>query len=495
MYLDPEICWRASRSRDRRFDGLFFNGVITTGVYCRPICPVVGPKRENVRFYPSAAAAEAAGFRACRRCRPETAPGTPAWLGSSGTISRAMRLISGGPLTPQGADELAARLGVGSRHLRRLFTQHLGTSPLAIARTRRTHFARRLIDETELPMSEVALASGYGSIRQFNHAIRASFGRTPSQLRRDASGRREVSAEGEIALRLAYRPPFDWDGLLAFLRERAIPGVEHVHDTSYHRTIAIDQSVGSIKVGQDAKAQQLVLRVRLPNFSGLVRVVEGVRRIFDLSANPLQITNDLRRDPELARIIDARPGLRIPGTWDPFELCVRAVLGQQVSVKAATTLSGRLVRMLGKPVETYDRGPLTYLFPSPQVLMEADIAAIGIPRTRAETIHRLAKNVTLGKLTLSGDGQLEEVLGTLREIPGIGDWTAQYIAMRALGEPDAFPASDLGLRGALATNGTRLGAAALAERAERWRPWRAYAAMWLWTRGYPKPNPHPRRMS
>lgn len=489
MGLDEQICWRAARSRDRRFDGLFFSGVVTTGVYCRPICPVVVPKRKNVRFYPSAAAAEAAGFRACRRCRPEAAAGTPAWIGSSTTVSRALRLISAGPLAPMGAEELATRLGVGSRHLRRLFAEHLGTSPLVVARTRRTHFARRLIDETDLPMSEVALASGFGSIRQFNHAIHASFGRTPTRLRDLAAARREESAEDEIALELTYRPPLDWTGLLAFLVPRAIPGVEHGDSVSYRRSIEIAGDAGTIEVRADPAASRLVLRVRLANTTGLVRIVEGVRRIFDLRADPLQIATDLRQDHELARIIDARPGIRIPGAWDPFELSVRAVLGQQVTVRGATTLAGRLVRSFGKPIGASGTRDLTHLFPRAEVLADADIAGIGVPRTRAETIRRLAGAVAEGKLTLVGVGQPEEVLEALQKIPGIGDWTAQYIAMRGLGEPDAFPASDLGLRSALP--GKRWSATALAKRAERWRPWRAYAAMWMWTSLSPTLSPVP----
>ena len=479
MQLDAETCWRASRSRDRRFDGLFFVGVVTTGVYCRPVCPVAGPKRQNVRFYPSAAAAEGAGFRACRRCRPEAAPGSPAWVGSSATVSRALRLISTGPIAPQSAEALAQRLGLGTRQLRRLFARQLGTTPNAVARTRRTHFARRLIDDTELPMSEVAMASGFGSIRQFNQAIRTSFGRAPSALRREAASRREEPADGEITIKLAYRPPLDWGALLGFQGPRAIPGVEHSDGESYRRAIELDGVVGMFEVRPDPEAAQLLLRVRIRETARLGEVVEGVRRIFDLRANPMQIATDLAQDPELARLVEKRPGIRIPGAWDPFELAVRAVLGQQVTVKGATTLAGRLVRSFGKPIGECGLAPLTHLFPSPEVLAEADVSSIGIPRARAETIRRLAIDIAAGKLTLNGVGLTENAARALHEIPGIGDWTVQYIAMRALGEPDAFPASDLGLRSALP--GPRLSAAALATRSERWRPWRAYAAMWLWS--------------
>lgn len=481
MHLDEDVCWRASRSRDRRFDGLFFIGVVTTGVYCRPICPVVGPKRQNVRFYASAAAAEAAGFRACRRCRPESAPGTPAWTGSSATVARALRLISEGALAPQGAEELAARLGVGDRHLRRLFARHLGTSPRAVTRTRRTHFARRLIDDTELPMSEVAHAAGFGSVRQFNKAIRTCFGRSPTRLRHDARGRREPAQDGEITLELAYRPPLDWDALLEFLRFRATPGVEHVDAGTYRRSIQLDGRTGTLAVEPDPAHARVRLRVRIGDTSTLARVAEGARRIFDLSAHPLRIAGDLSRDPDLARRIEARPGIRVPGAWDPFELGVRAVLGQQVTVKGATTLAGRLVRAFGKPLDC-SSGPLTHLFPGPGALADADLASIGIPGARAETLRALARAVAGGELALTGVVHPEAVLDALERIPGIGSWTAQYIAMRALGEPDAFPASDLGLRKALAEPGGRpLGATALEKRSEAWRPWRAYAALWLWT--------------
>ncbi|MCZ6569404.1 MAG: helix-turn-helix domain-containing protein [Deltaproteobacteria bacterium] len=480
MQLDPERCWRAAMAHDRRFDGRFFIGVVTTGVYCRPICSVSPPRRRNVRFYASAAGAEEAGFRPCRRCRPETAPGTPAWLGSSTTVSRALRLISEGALDEHGVDELAGRLGIGSRQLRRLFAEHLGALPLSVARTRRIHFARRMLDQTELPMSQVALSSGFRSVRSFNQALRETFGRTPTQLRRQGTRRRRSSVGGEITLRLPYRPPYDWDGVLAFLTPRAIPGVECVVDGSYQRLVEIDGSIGVMRVAAALDSCELVLALQLDDPGGLLPAVRRTRRLFDLGADPLQIETDLRGDRELARRIDARPGVRVPGAWDPFEVAVRAILGQQVTVKGATTLAGRLVRSFGKPVERADALPLTHLFPSPETLAEADVASIGMPRQRAQALRALAAAVADGRLPLDGALELDPIVAKLRELPGVGEWTAHYIALRALGEPDAFPAGDLGLRKALGRRGEPMSAARLRARAERWRPWRAYAAMWLW---------------
>ncbi len=480
MELDPERCWRATMAHDRRFDGRFFIGVVTTGVYCRPICSVSPPRRRNVRFYPSAAGAEEAGFRPCRRCRPETAPGTPAWLGSSTTVSRALRLISEGALDAHGVDELAERLGIGSRHLRRLFAEQLGASPLSVARTRRIHFARRMLDETELPMSQVALGSGFSSIRSFNEALRGTFGRTPTQLRRQAARRRRSSVGSEITLRLPYRPPYDWAGVLAFLAPRAIPGVECIADDAYQRLVEIDGSIGVMRVSASLQSCELVLGLQLDDPGGLLPAVQRTRRLFDLGADPLQIETDLRADRDLARYIDARPGVRVPGAWDPFEVAVRAILGQQVSVKGATTLAGRLVRSFGKPVERADALPLTHLFPSPEVLANADVGSIGLPRQRANAVRALAAAVAERRLPLDGALELDDIVAKLQELPGVGEWTAQYIAMRALAEPDAFPGGDLGLRKAMGRRGEPVPAARLRARAERWRPWRAYAAMWLW---------------
>jgi AraC family transcriptional regulator of adaptative response / DNA-3-methyladenine glycosylase II len=499
MDLAPDVAYQALRSRDRRFDGRFFVAVRTTGIYCRPICPAPSPRRENVEFYACAAAAEAAGFRACLRCRPEASPGTPAWAGSSAVVSRGLRLIRDGALDDGDADALAARLGVGARQLRRLFEKHLGTSPAAVARARRLHFARALLDDTDLSITRIAFAAGFRSVRQFNHAMLASFRASPRALRRRPVAR---GAAGPLSIKLHFRPPFDWQALLRFLAPRAIPGVEVVTATAYRRTIEQGGVPGAIEVTSVPGEPCLRLRAWLPDPAGLLPVVERVRRLFDLTADPLQIAAHLSACPTLSRVIAGQVGLRVPGAFDPFELAVRAILGQQVSVAGATTLAGRLVSAFGKPTTA---GPgLTHLFPPPERLAEGDVASIGLPRARAATIRALAAAVASGELVLDSPLGLEDAVARLCRIPGIGPWTAHYVALRGLGEPDAFPAGDLGLRKALGRGGapdstraprqrapdsTRaprqrapISERALERAAEAWRPWRAYAALALWTR-------------
>lgn len=483
MDLDHRVCDRARRSRDARFDGRFFIGVTSTGVYCRPICPARAPKDEHVRYFPSAAAAEAAGFRPCLRCRPEASPGTPAWLGTSGLVSRALRLISDGALDDDGVEPLADRLGVTGRHLRRLFLQHLGATPLDVALTRRTHFAKKLLDETTLAMGEVALAAGFRSLRRFNSQVRRTYTRTPTQLRRLARCRGTASRPSPMArvadpecyrFRLAYRPPYDWDAVLDFLRARATPGVEHVEDGHYRRTIEIDGKSGAIDVSRLDAIHALQLSVRVPDARALLRIVERVRRVFDLGADPAVIARHLRADPLLRRGLTRHPGIRTPGAWDGFELAVRAVLGQQISVPAATTIAGRIASMFGSPVPD-DRG-LARLFPAPAQLVNADVERAGVMPARAETIRLLASHVANGSIAFDScaDGNL--TVAALKALPGIGAWTAEYIAMRALGEPDAFPSGDLILRRAAGNCSAR----ELDRTSQAWRPWRAYAVMLLW---------------
>jgi AraC family transcriptional regulator of adaptative response / DNA-3-methyladenine glycosylase II len=458
--------------------------VRTTGVYCRPVCPAPRPRLDNVRFFGCAAAAEAEGFRPCRRCRPETAPGTPAWCGSSASVTRALRLIDQGVVEEHGIEGLAGRLGMGARHLRRLFSDHVGVSPLAVARTRRVHFARRLLDETDLPVSQVALASGFTSIRQFNDAIRERFGRPPRVLRRAARARglrTDPDPPGRLVLRLPYRPPFDWDGLVAFLSPRALPGVEEVTQDAYRRTLALDGRVGWIEVRHLPGSRALALGVEAAAGTPLQRVVERVRRLFDLGADPLRIAGDLGSDPELARRLARRPGLRVPGAWDPFEVAVRAVLGQQVTVRGATTLAGRLVARHGTPLDPAPAAGLTHLFPAPEALVDAELEALGLPRRRADTLRALAHFTAEGALERLVGAELEAAVEALAALPGVGPWTAQMVAMRALGDPDAFPAGDLGLRRALGDARRPAPARLLLERAEAWRPWRAYAALCLWS--------------
>ena len=478
MELDDDRCYEALRTRDRRFDGRFFVAVSTTGIYCRPVCPARLPLRRNVRFFSCAAAAENAGFRACRRCRPESAAGTPAWLGSSAIVARGLRLIDAGALDQGDVARLAARLGVGARQLRRLFARHLGASPAEIARARRVHFARLLIDQSDRPITELAFAAGFASLRQFNHAFRTSFGCAPRELRRTRAERDPGGAEA-LAFRLSYRPPFDWDALATFFAGRAIAGVESVTGSCYRRTIELHGAPGWIEVSPLAADSALLLRVCAPAGTDLLRLVERVRRIFDLDADPLAIGEALAGRGLLGPQSEVPPGLRIPGAWDVFELGVRAILGQQVTVRAASTLAARLVRAFGKPVAGAPPG-LSHLFPSPAFLADADVASLGLPRARAAAIRNFSSALARGELLLDGARGLDDAVARLSAVPGIGDWTAHYIALRALGEPDAFPAGDLALRKALGRAGKPTTAAQAERLAAVFRPWRSYAAMALW---------------
>jgi AraC family transcriptional regulator of adaptative response / DNA-3-methyladenine glycosylase II len=480
MELDPQICYAAIQSRDSRFDGRFFTAVQTTGIYCRPICPAQTPRPENVRFYISATAAAEAGFRPCLRCRPESSPGTPDWQGPSSTVSRALRLISEGVLDDSGVDTLARRLHVGPRQLRRLFVAHLGAPPIAVAQTRRLHFAKKLIDETNLPMSEIAFGAGYSSIRRFNDAIQEVYDRTPTELRRVKKDQQSNGA-GNIQLKLSYRPPFDWLFLLRFLQYRAIPGVESVSDGRYRRVVQIDNSAGIIEVRLTEDGRQLLLSVPPSLSKGLMRISERVRTLFDLRADLAIITGHLERDDRLATLTQRYPGLRVPGAWNGFELAIRAILGQQITIQAANTLAGRLVKAYGEPLPDATDDDLATLFPRPESLAEATLADIGLMPRRAEAIRSLAQAVSDGRLLFDTAIGLEQSVEQLTALPGIGPWTAHYIAMRALNEPDAFPAGDLALRRAAANSKTTmLTEAQLRRRAEAWRPWRAYAAMYLW---------------
>lgn len=479
-----EIYERARLSRDARFDGQFFVGVRTTGIYCRPICPAVPPKSENVAFYPSAAAACEAGFRPCLRCRPECAPGTPAWSGTSTTVRRGLRLISGGALDDGSIEQLAERLGVTSRHLRRLFSKHLGASPLAVAHTQRLHFAKRLIDQTNLPMTHVATAAGYGSVRRFNDTFRKTYGRSPRDLRRDRI--EPFDCDSALSVRLPYRQPFDWAALLEFLRGRATPAAEQVIGGSYLRTVLVDDQPGVIECRHDEPGASICLSLHGIATPGVFNVVQRVREILDLDAPAVDIEETLRADARLGELLKNKHGIRVPGAWDGFELTVRAILGQQVSVKAATTLAGRIVRRYGSPVDLpaslagrADELDLGRVFPPAQKLARARFNRIGLVRSRAETIRRVASAVVRGDISFDSAQDPLAFCEALTSIRGIGDWTAQYVAMRALKYPDAFPASDLGLLKAVRST-RKTSAVELERRAESWRPWRAYAAMLLW---------------
>lgn len=482
--LDRDVCYRALRTRDARFDGRFYTAVVSTGIYCRPICPARTPKLENCLFLPSAGAAHQMGFRPCLRCRPEVAPGLAGWRGTASTVSRALSLIAEGGFDEGGADELAARLGVGARHLRRLFDRHVGASPVSVAQAHRILFAKKLIGETALSMTDIASASGFGSVRRFNAVFHDTYGRAPSELRRTTT-RAGEEAGPAVVLKLPFSAPYDWRGILEFLAARAIPGVEAVSGDTYRRTFALGDATGLLEVSAPARASHLVATILTSDVKALGAIVARLRRLFDLDADIVAVDAHLARDRALARGVRERPGVRVPGAWEPFELAVRAVLGQQVSVRAATTFAGRIVAAHGRPLRaplgSLGDGSPTVLFPSPAALAKADLTRIGLTRARAATLSALAAAVAASPDLLSAADTLDDTLSELCALPGIGPWTAQYIAMRALRQPDAFPASDLGLLRAMETKAGRPTPAALAERAEAWRPWRAYAALRLWT--------------
>ena len=484
MDMDDDACYRALSTRDARFDGRLFVGVKTTGIYCRPICPARTPKRQNVRFFPSAAAAQEAGFRPCLRCRPETSPDLAAWRGTSNTVSRALTLIEAGALDEGDVEALADRLGVGERQLRRLFRQHLGASPIAVAQTRRVLLAKQLIHQTRLPMAEVAMAAGFGSVRRFNETFQQLYARPPATLRRLEGADEPASAAGGVSVTLPYKPPYDWAAMLGFLKLRAIPGVELVTGERYARSIAVGDERGVITVEPMGK-DRLGVTVRFPRISALPAIIARIRRVFDLAADPAAIGAHLSRDPTLAPLVAARPGLRVPGAWDGFELAIRAILGQQITVVAARGLADKLVKAHGEPLAPALAGAvegLTHVFPSPASLAEVDFATLGMPRSRAAALAALTNAVVADPLIFGAKRSLEDAIGALRALPGIGEWTAQYIAMRELREPDAFPAADIGLMRALADpEGRRPNPAELLARAEAWRPWRAYAALHLWS--------------
>ena len=482
--LDNAVFERARLSRDARFDGRFFIGVKTTGIYCRPVCPANAPKSENISFYATAAAAAEAGYRPCLRCRPECAPGTPAWEGTSTTVQRGLRLIADGALDDGDVELLAERLGVTSRHLRRLFKQHLGASPLAVAHTQRLHFAKRLIDQTMLPMADIAIASGFGSTRRFNDAFRNTYERTPRELRR----RRAVThPSAGLTVQLPYRSPFDFSQLMSFFAARAIPGVELVHDNRYLRSVSVDGTNSIIDLRDGG--ENVLLTVHGAGTRSLLPIIQRVRGMLDLDASPADVTRVLERDRFLKPMLRKHPGVRVPGVWDGFELTVRAILGQQVSVAAATTLSGRLARRYGERIDVSVPGLETtavpqLMFPQPQKLLRARLGDLGIIASRADTIRRVAKGVVAGHISFDPAQDIDDFCRQLVTIKGIGEWTAQYVAMRALKNPDAFPHADLGLLRAFDTeNDGRLKPAELKTRAESWRPWRAYAALLLWSSG------------
>jgi len=490
MDMDFEACRRAFVTRDSRFDGHIFGAVRTTGVYCRPVCPARTPKPENMTFYPTAAAAQAAGYRPCLRCRPEASPDLGAWRGTSNTVSRALALIEGGAMDEADVDALAGRLGVGERQLRRLFRQHIGASPVAVAQTRRVLLAKQLIQETRLPMAEVALASGFGSVRRFNETFQQLFGRPPGELRR--SRRPEVSsASGGITVRLPYKPPYDWPAMIGFLAARAISGVERVEAGAYARTLAAGGASGVVIVRPRPHDDALEAEIHLPRLAALPAVIARIRRVFDLSADPTLIGAHLSQDPALAPLVAARPGLRAPGAWDGFELAVRALLGQQITVAAARELAARLTAAYGEATDAPAAAALglSRVFPTAERLVGQDIGALGMPRARAAALESLASRVAEDPSLLAPRANLDAAIAALTALPGVGEWTAQYIALRELRETDAFPHADIGLLRALADEaGVRPTPEALLARSQAWRPWRAYAAQHLWAADAARPS-------
>jgi AraC family transcriptional regulator of adaptative response / DNA-3-methyladenine glycosylase II len=474
--LDREALDRARLSRDPRFDGKFFIAVTSTGIYCRPVCPSPTSKSSNVRYYATAAAAAEAGFRPCLRCRPEAAPGTPAWIGTSAVVRRALRLIDDGVLDGGSVENLATRVGVGARHLDRLFLQYVGASPIAVAQTRRLHFAKHLLDETDLPITQIALAAGFGSIRRFNTAFQKTYSRAPRELRKLPRGE-SVDARDEVVLRLAYRPPYHWSQMHDFLATRALPGVERVDARGYARTVALITGPAVVCVSPSKSGDALELRVKGAPPAALFQLSSAARRTFDLAADPAAISLAFKSDPLLSPLVRNKPGLRIPGAWDPFECAVRAVLGQQVSVAAGRTLAARLVARVGTQIATGVEG-LTHLFPSPKQLAPANLDGLGITGARIRALKAIAAAVMEGRVDFSLPAA--DVASALALLPGLGDWTAQYVLLRALSETDAFLSGDLVLRRVAGARGSPLTARLLEARAEAWRPWRGYAVMHLW---------------
>jgi len=478
--LTRDVLDRARHSRDARFDGKFFIAVRSTRIYCRPICPSRLSNDSNVRYYATAAEAAEAGYRPCLRCRPEAAPGSPAWAGTSAVVKRALRLIQDGAMDQGCVDDLADRVGIGVRHLCRLFAQHVGASPAAVAHTRRLHFAKRLLDDTQLPITDIALASGFGSIRRFNDAFRATYRQSPREIRKLRGSGGGKSAAAEIVLRLAYRPPYDWAHLHAYLAKRAIRGVEVVDAGAYVRAARTAGGHAILRVRPLERANALELAITGAVPSDLLPLLSSVRRMFDLSADPARIALALSGDGQLRPLLARRPGMRIPGAWDAFECSVRAILGQRITDAGAQTLLARMVERYGEPIDLRAAG-ITHLFPSPAAIAAVEPGEVGVLGIQREALLRLARSVRDRVIRFDEPG--DEVGRALCALPGVGPWTAGYVALRGLGEPDAFPFGDLTLRQRLSSDDTPLTPRALQARAESWRPFRGYAAFHLWESG------------
>jgi len=476
MDIDAESCYRALAARDSRFDGLFFVGVTTTRIYCRPVCTARTPRRDRCRFFPSAAAAENGGFRPCLRCRPELSPGN-APVDASGRTARIVAArIEAGALDDEGTlERLAGEMGLGTRQVRRIVRRELGVSPVELAQTHRLLLAKQLLTESRLPIVEIAYASGFGSVRRFNALFRSHYQLAPSRLRRSTT---PSAGEASVSLSLAYRPPFEWRAMLRFLSARATAGTEYVTDQTYARTVAVGEYRGWFRVGSAKGKAVLAVEISTSLVPVLGVVLSAIKEMLDLGARPDVIESHLAGDGQIAAAVRRWPGLRVPGAFSGFELALRAVLGQQVSVRAATTLAGRIAAMFGAPIETPIAG-LSRLSPSPNRIADAsesEITRLGVTIQRTRCLRTLARAVADGKLRLEPAAAPEAAIAALLAVPGIGEWTAQYIAMRGLRWPDAFPHGDLGLRKALGVTSARH----VLDASEAWRPWRAYAAMHLW---------------
>lgn len=482
--LDAEQCYRAVLSRDARFDGWFVTAVVTTGIYCRPSCPAMTPKQHNMRYYPTAATAQQRGFRACKRCRPDASPGSPQWNVREDVVARAMRLIADGVVDRDGVGGLATRLGYSERHLTRVVRDELGAGPLAIARAQRAHTARLLIESTDLPFTDVAYGAGFGSVRQFNDTVREVFAVPPRELRRrSAAG--APTGPGQVSLLLPARDPFDSSALMRFLAMRCVPGVEAMIDGTYHRTLRLPHGPGTVALGPERRGVRAVVRVA--DWRDVAPAVQRCRRLLDLDADPVAIDELLGADALLGPLVGAAPGRRSPGHVDGAELAVRAVLGQQVSVAGARTVTGRIVAVAGERLPVSD-GPLTHLFPSPAALAELADDHLPMPDSRRRTLRAMCAAIDRGELDIGPGADRTTLVDRLRAVPGIGPWTASYVVMRGLNYPDSFLPSDVGVRHALdrlRVGSTPRAAAALAE---RWRPFRSYALHHLWGSLDPAPQ-------
>ncbi|MGD8322821.1 MAG: AlkA N-terminal domain-containing protein [Gammaproteobacteria bacterium] len=484
MNLRDDDCYLALKARDVRFDGQFFTCVTSTGIYCRPVCPARTPKRANCTFVASAAAAEDAGYRPCLRCRPEAAPGSPEWLGSESTVHRALRIIDESTAHELSLDDVSRELGISARQLRRLFAESLGTSPKSVLQTKRIQLARQLLVETSLPLAQVAMAAGFGSIRRFNSAVRKSFDMTPSSLRRrHGSSRGKPASGGAVRLHLDYRPPFAWEPLLAHFSSRGIHRLEAANGT-YIRCVRVGEARGRVRITHEPERHRVCVAFLLDRNVDLTQAASRVRDLLDLDASPQAIAAHLGRDARLRSIVNANPGLRFPGAWSVFEMLVRAIVGQQVSVPAARTVLGRIVEALGEPVTAADPEPALpdRLFPEPEALAGESMQPFGLNTARAETLNRVAAEFAADPRFVHAGMPAEVARKRLLALRGIGPWTAEYVILRALRYPDAFPAADLGGMKAAGVDKPR----DLAALAESWRPWRGYALLYLWKSLEPK---------